>query len=521
VNLIRAARLLARLADAGVGELCLCPGGRNSPLVLAAERARGFVLRSFFEERSAAFFAVGRTRATGAPVAVVTTSGTAAAELLPAAVEAHYSGDPLVLVTADRPRAYRGTGAPQAIAQVGLFGMYAPTVFDGEQAEDELDLAAWDAESPVHVNVCFDEPLVDGPVPETQVVVRARPRATRGSDTGPLVEFLARVRSPLVLVGPLDAADREQVADFLLRYAAPVYAEPASGLREERELADLLLTSGEGTLAGGGADVDGVLRIGGVPTVRLWRDLEARLAHISVCSVARTPFPGLTRSALVRGRPGPILRSVAAPIVNRAATRALIARDWQREERLARLWEQYPRAEPSLVRKVSALVPAAALVYLGNSLPIREWDLAAHRRSRRWVVGANRGANGIDGQLSTFLGMCGPGRENWAIVGDLTTLYDLSAPWVVPGLEAGPIRFVVVNNGGGQIFARLSPHAALRNEHGRDFSGWAALWGLAYHRWETVPAAAPPEPRAVIELVPDREQTARFWRAYDALDERP
>jgi 2-succinyl-5-enolpyruvyl-6-hydroxy-3-cyclohexene-1-carboxylate synthase len=519
VNLARSARLLERLAEAGVAELCLCPGGRNAPLAVVAERARGCTVRWFFEERSAAFFALGRARAAGTPVAVVTTSGTAAAELLPAAVEAYYSGAPLVLVTADRPRAYRGTGAPQTIEQLHLFGRYAPTVFDGETPADELDLSAWDGASPVHVNVCFDEPLVDGPVPETCVRVRRRTDEPRAADPGPLVAFMAQARRPVVLVGPLDAADHEPVTDFLLRYGAPVYAEPVSGLREERELADVRLTSGEGVLAR--ADVDGVLRIGGVPTVRLWRDLESRLAGLPVCSVTRTPFRGLTRSTLVHGRPGAVLRGVQAPMTSVAWAKQLVALDWQREARLAELWRRYPRAEPALLRTLSALVPAGALVYLGNSLPIREWDLAAHRRSRGWSVAANRGANGIDGQLSTFLGMCGAGRENWAIVGDLTALYDLSAPWILPHLDAGPIRIVVVNNGGGQIFARLSPHAALRNEHDRDFAGWAALWGLAYHRWETVPAAAPADPRAVVELVPDREQTTAFWRAYDALDEEP
>jgi 2-succinyl-5-enolpyruvyl-6-hydroxy-3-cyclohexene-1-carboxylate synthase len=515
VNVARAARLLERLADAGVAELCLCPGGRNSPIVLAAQCASGVASYSFFEERAAAFFALGRARATGQPVAVITTSGTAAAELLPAAVEAHYAGVPLVLVTADRPATYRGTGAPQAIEQVGLFGTYAPTVFDGERPEDELDLAPWDGDGPVHVNVCFDEPLDDGPAPEIRVTPRPRRARPYATDHAPLAAFLAAARRPLALVGPLDAADGEPVRDFLRRWGAPVYAEPASGLREAPALADLLLTGGEGVLAR--ADVDAVLRVGGVPTLRLWRDLETKLAHLPVCSVTRTPFRGLTRSALVRGAPGVILDTIEAPAADPAATRALIAHDRTRAEALARLWARYPRAEPALVRAVSGLVPARALVYLGNSLPIREWDLAAERGPLGWTVGANRGANGIDGQLSTFLGMCAPGRENWAIVGDLTALYDLSAPWILPRLTAGPVRIVVVNNGGGQIFARLSPHASLRNEHRHDLAPWAALWELPFHRWESVPRAAPAEPRAVIELIPDRDQTAAFWQALDRL----
>jgi 2-succinyl-5-enolpyruvyl-6-hydroxy-3-cyclohexene-1-carboxylate synthase len=170
-----------------------------------------------------------------------------------------------------------------------------------------------------------------------------------------------------------------------------------------------------------------------------------------------------------------------------------------------------------MIARLSRLVPSGALVYLGNSLPVREWDLAAGREPTGWRMAGNRGANGIDGQLSTFLGHCAADRENWAIVGDLTALYDLSAPWLLRGLGSAVIRIVVVNNGGGQIFARLSPHGVLRNEHHLGFAHWARMWNLAYHRWSAVPAQAPGERHAVIELVPDPEATRRFWDLHDQL----
>ena len=146
-NLARARALVAELRTAGVTEFCVCAGSRNSPLlaVLGDER-----LFSFVDERSAAFFAVGRMKLHGDPVAVVTTSGTAAAELLPAAVEAYYSGLPLILVTADRPARFRRTGAPQSIEQEGIFGVYAATSIDN-----------WSRIAPLHINIEFDEPLID------------------------------------------------------------------------------------------------------------------------------------------------------------------------------------------------------------------------------------------------------------------------------------------------------------------------------------------------------------------------
>jgi 2-succinyl-5-enolpyruvyl-6-hydroxy-3-cyclohexene-1-carboxylate synthase len=195
----------------------------------------------------------------------------------------------------------------------------------------------------------------------------------------------------------------------------------------------------------------------------------------------------------------------------------LLARDRERRRSLAVLCDAESQAEPALIRQLSRRVADGSLVYLGNSLPLREWDLAAAREPRDWQVGVNRGANGIDGQLSTFLGMCGEGRENWAVVGDLTALYDLAAPWILDQLATGPLRIVIVNNGGGQIFARLSPHAELRNAHRRTFDRWAAMWDLPYERWETVPPGAGLADRCVIELVPDPAASARFWQAYDAL----
>ncbi|MGH9419296.1 MAG: thiamine pyrophosphate-binding protein, partial [Thermoanaerobaculia bacterium] len=151
-NIAEARRVIEQACGLGVTDFCVCAGSRNSPLlaVLGTSDLRIF---SFVDERSAAFFALGRAKLTGRPVAVVTTSGTAVAELLPAAVEAHYSATPLIFITADRPARYRGTGAPQAIEQDGIFGVYAalPT--------------AWDGSGVLHINIEFDEPLIDESLP--------------------------------------------------------------------------------------------------------------------------------------------------------------------------------------------------------------------------------------------------------------------------------------------------------------------------------------------------------------------
>jgi len=148
-NLARARQLIAAVQAEGVREFCVCAGSRNSPL-LAILGSSSMKTYSFVDERSAAFFALGRAKRDGVPVAVVTTSGTAVAELLPAAVEAFYSATPLVFVTADRPERDRGTGAPQCIDQIGIFGSYA-----------DVAIETWSRTKALHLNIEFDEPLID------------------------------------------------------------------------------------------------------------------------------------------------------------------------------------------------------------------------------------------------------------------------------------------------------------------------------------------------------------------------
>jgi 2-succinyl-5-enolpyruvyl-6-hydroxy-3-cyclohexene-1-carboxylate synthase len=518
----RSAEVIDALIESGIEEFVCCGGSRNAPLI-AVLAERPVRIHSFFEERSAGFFALGRARSTGRPVAVLTTSGTAAAELLPAAIEAHYSGVPLVLVTADRPARYRGTGAPQSIEQASLFVPYVQAAVDLPETAP-LVLPAWCRTRPIHINVALDEPLMEGPIPSPRVAhpfPSASPRAEPPKEVSrEIAAFLDAFARPLVVVGEIAQRDRPAVKDLLAAAGAPIYAEPLSGLREDPALDHLLLRSGERILTGSGFDA--VLRIGGVPAVRLWRDLEESLRAMPVLSVSSLPFPGIAHGEHLRtdlselvlpGRPG--------------APGELLARDRAAATRLEQLFERWPSSEPALVRRLSLAVPPSSLVYLGNSLPIREWDLAA-TRSRSWQIAASRGANGIDGQLSTFLGMVEEGRENWCLVGDLTALYDLSAPWALRNVPDAEVRIAVINNGGGRIFGRVASlrridparrEQLIESPHQVPLEPWARMWGLSHHLWEggELPGSLPR--RVVLEILPDADQTHRFWDELDLAAE--
>jgi 2-succinyl-5-enolpyruvyl-6-hydroxy-3-cyclohexene-1-carboxylate synthase len=293
----------------------------------------------------------------------------------------------------------------------------------------------------------------------------------------------------------LAARHRERVREFLLRANAVTYAEPLSGLREDASLP--LITAGERMIAR--ASFDSVIRIGNVPTVRFWRDLEER--DIPVTHYSDLPFAGLTR--------GEVLPVDRLPVVEGERDEAFFQRDREQAARFAEILDAEPESELAMFRALSRELAHRTRVYLGNSLPIREWDLAATREPRGFVYEANRGANGIDGQLSTFLGWCDPAHDNVCVLGDLTTIYDLNAPWIVPQLGHRRFRIVVMNNGGGRIFSRVASlrpldpavrERIIENRHSVHFEHWAKMWDID-----------------VTELRPDSEASQRAWARYDVL----
>lgn len=484
--------------------------------MLAAEAAAGsFEIVSFFEERSAAFFALGRAQRDGVPVAVITTSGTAAAELLPAMLEARHAGLSLIAVTADRPRRLRGTGAPQTINQLPIFAAADVPVIDVDAAGQAGLLPS----GSVHLNVCFDEPLVDGPVTMSLPAKTPAPRPAQAwmdeAEARKIcADFFARVKHPLVLVSSLEANDAHHLVPWLASLSSPLYLEAVSQLRNHRNLQEFSLHSGERILLAPECReaCDGVIRIGGVPTPRFWRECE----DLPVLHVSRVNLAGL-------GKPDPVLPIAAFLAVcesfvpERGRNDALFARDRAAAERLTALLEAEPHSEAGLVHALAHRLPEDARVFLGNSLPIREWDLAAPRCADARTFFANRGVNGIDGLVSTTLGLAGSDRPTAAVLGDLSALYDLAGLWPAAQMNGRDITLAVVNNGGGKIFDRMFRNPSFLNAHDLRLRGWAEMFGWHYG---TMHAADEPWPEGrprIIEVLPDAGATERFAEAYAAF----
>lgn len=504
----------------GVKTFCICPGSRNSPF-LTVLKTLPVEKCYWFEERSAAFYCLGIARKTGAPVAVITTSGTAAGELLPATMEAYYSGFPLLLITADRPRCFRGTGAPQAAEQKGIFGVYAPFSQD-IAANETCIIAEWDQKSPAHLNVCLEEPIPCKHLGNAEAVCsKELHKWDQGDAARQLDLFFKHVHHPIVVVSTLPKAYKEAVVDFLVQLNAPVILEGISNLREEHKLAHLRIARAEKlweNAVKAGYPIDGVLRIGGVPTVRLWRDLEDKQGQIHVCSISHLPFSGLSWGNLLQVPLPDFFQDykVQKQYADSVSKQWRVADQTYRQQLHALICAE-PTAEASIIFALSQKLSQGSHVYLGNSLPIREWDLVACERDRNYTVCANRGVNGIDGQISTFLGLCQPHVDNWALIGDLTALYDLAGPWVLSQLPDTSVNIVIVNNKGGQIFARMYPDKEFLHSHELSFRSLARFWDMHYAEWSEIPESVAGIGHRLIELTPESEASKRFWNKLSAL----
>ncbi len=506
-----AMRGVQELAARGVGEFVVCGGARNAILLEVLGQAGDAVkVWTHFEERSAGFYALGRTMVTGKPCAVVVTSGTAAAELFPAVMEGFYQHRPLVLVTADRPVAFRGSGAPQAVEQVGIFGDYAET-----RLED------WTGTGPLHVNLELGEGFAPAQLGAGEISVGEFEVETMRPNVGELSRWLREpsLRGLVVMLGYLEEAEKEEVFYFCESLGAPVIAEGTSGLREALQHLALVHS---------GLDLrenppERVLRLGGVPSCRFWRDLE-NLEKVDVWSISRGGLRGLGRDCRVMA--GDLARILPAlgdiDEVGDVADRLDTVR--ARAERCEEALAAFPDSGPGWMRTLSIYASLGESVYLGNSLPIRDWnDYAQWERPVR-AVRANRGANGIDGQVSSWLGSSAGEENAWGIFGDLTALYDVAGLKMLGQVERRGRVMVVINNGGGGIFrgiprlAGMHPKAVgwMEAETPVDFQAFAAMWGVSFLRFDRSDLFEIPmesEEMLLVEVVVDGKQTEAFARA--------
>jgi len=500
-----AATFVDELAAQGVEFACISPGSRSAPVAMALQRHPRIKVLVHIDERCGSFFAVGLGKATGKPAVVLSTSGTAAAEFHAAVIEAAYSRTPMIVLTADRPPELQGVGANQAIDQQHLYGSAARWFFDpGVPVELPNAPRLWRrlaaravaeaAAGPVHLNLPFREPLVPPPgqIPSPEaapaLAVTTGRLLPNQAQVASLASALQRAQHPLVVAGAL--RDGERLAPALKRLGLPLLAEPTSQLR--RVESGAAIESYEALLRAGwslqhGPDL--VIRIGATPTSRVlnrwlaaaaaptflldpdraWRDEDHVATNVLACD------------------PQPLLE--ALPVVERAGWREKwVGAGKRATAAIAATLVSTPLHEGHVVRALSARLPDPGQVFIGSSMPIRAadsfWPLV--RPQQRFF--ANRGASGIDGLVSSGLGVA-TGRDpspTVLLLGDLSLYHDMNGLWALQrhGIRA---TLVVCDNNGGGVFNFLpqAEHQDVFEEIfatplGLDLSQVARLYGLVY-----------------------------------------
>jgi len=520
-NLIKAAKIIDYVLSLGATDFCLCAGARNSPFITILDENKIHLqsrlqLYHLFDERAAGFFALGCSQRTQKPVVIITTSGTAVSELLSAAVEAYYTKTPLIFITADRPPNYRGTGAPQTIEQIGIFSHYSRPTIDITDSLEDIHSFQWSRDIPLHLNVCFSEPLLEGPIPYINIENIDQKRKMNGfiiQDSHDYViekpQFFSACKHPLFIISGLNSDEKDFVVQQLTPFPGLFWIEALSRLRGHPHLESRRIKSGYPFLTYliENKKFDGIIRIGSVPTTRLWRDLEDKYKTLPVLSLSENSFSGLARPSEQRSLT--YLKMVNDYYKHSIVQELEVAKEKDDffEQELIKTLASFPNSQLNLVRKLSLLVGEQPL-YLGNSLPIREWDMVAEPILSNAISG-NRGANGIDGQISTFFGWRSQQTHSWALLGDLTTLYDLNAPWILSQQASTSWTLAVMNNSGGQIFKPMFKREAFLNRHSINFEYWAKMWNLSYSITNSLSEPLTPLPQ-VLEIVPSEEQDQKL-----------
>ncbi|HVC07076.1 MAG TPA: 2-succinyl-5-enolpyruvyl-6-hydroxy-3-cyclohexene-1-carboxylic-acid synthase [Solirubrobacterales bacterium] len=557
VNTALASAFAEELARGGVRHAVLSPGSRSTPLALALWRQPEIEVTVIIDERSAAFFALGAAQATGAPVAMLCTSGTAAANFHPAICEADESSVPLIALTADRPPELRGIGAGQTIDQLKLYGSsvrWFCEVGTHEAGDEGLlhyrslacrALAAARGSvrpGPVHLNLPWREPLA--PIPVPGAVTATDPLALNGRDQRPLTavtavdlepsEFLLEEiakhidgarRGAIVAGRQPDPELREPLARLARLAGFPILAEPTSLLRcgpHDRSHVvttyDLLLRDQRFAAE---AMPDLVLRFGEMPTSKPLRQWLARSGadQIVVDPSGGWNEPTRRAAAILRADPVELAAGWAARLGEGEPGGAS---SWLQAERAAgaaieaALEGSGPLSEPGLHRALGRAHRDGDLVYTASSMPIRDQEALLPSGQADVLFLCNRGANGIDGLLSSGIGAAhATGRPTTIVTGDLGLLHDIGALAALRHVST-PVRIVVIDNDGGAIFHFLPQEGALGSEEfeallgtprGVDVARAAALFDLPHRRLESL-ADLPPALAAgtgLIEVKTDRQ----------------
>lgn len=415
-------KIVKHLVELGVTDIYFGSGARNSSLI---ESFKNFKQTYYLDERVASFAALGFAKSTRKPIAICTTSGTAVAECFPAIIEAYYSDLPIIVISADRPSRLRNSHAPQTINQENIFGQYARTSFSGGGESYTQNVI----EFPFHINLEIENGSYQREIKEVQAISVNEVTTYINNSSRTIAIFTESNKSYLQEIQILDKLN------------IPFYIECNSDLKTYKSSNRIQF---EKTLISLISETQLVLKFGKTPFSKLWRLLDDQYIDINVLSY-QNEKTGLSR--------GYVFNELGSDLTAKPPFKF-------EEADLTKLIKILPESEASIYNGISNQLGKDDIVFIGNSMPIRYWQMINLGAQK---VMASRGANGIDGQVATAIGIAKSTKEKvHCIVGDLTFLYDISS---VIGSIPKNLIIHIINNNGGRIFEQINVNSKMILQH--------------------------------------------------------
>jgi len=469
INIKWAQRISKSISEMGIDCVCICPGSRNTPLTLAFTGNKDLICSSHIDERSASFFALGISKKTSSPAVIVSTSGTAVANFLPSVIEASLSKTPLLIITADRPSHLVHTGENQTINQKNIFGGYVRGFKDLGLPNNKvilesivisfIDLANGGADTPpgpVHLNVPFDEPLIDDSsfIDTNSIQTSIDTKQTKYSFKS---FVMPQLDDSVIICGEMcKSSDLQKILDLSEHLNAPILADPTSNIRYFTKHPNIIssynLFINEVQFNPGT-----IIRFGSKPTSKSLCSILKK--HNRVYYIDRYETFNDDSIHQINSSVSHFIDHILGntkKVVNNSYLKKLLPIQNKINTYMNQLTFDKYRCEGVLINNILNSVDENSNIFIGNSMAIREMDDLTINMDKKINIYANRGASGIDGLVSTALGMTYSAKENTniAILGDLSFYHDMNGLLAAKQMNINMI-FIVLNNNGGGIFSKL------------------------------------------------------------------
>jgi 2-succinyl-5-enolpyruvyl-6-hydroxy-3-cyclohexene-1-carboxylate synthase len=551
------ASFVSELVQTGVTDVVVSPGSRSTPIAMVLAEHPNIQLHIHVDERAAAFFALGIAKASKRPTVLICTSGTAAANYFPAITEAKISRIPLVILTADRPHELRDVGAPQTIDQIHLYGNHVKWFVEMAPPEQSDEMVRYvrtvcaravatalqAPAGPVHLNFPLREPLL--PLLDNEQLFQQRERtegyvkiqqatlSLKEAEYDQYANLLCSARKGIIVCGQIEEEGfSEAVVALSEKLQFPILADPLSQLRSGEHRGNLIIDTYSTFLRNEELKQelkpDFIIRFGSMPvskTLTIFLKENHTSRQMVVDGGGGFRDPSMLSTEMVYCQETIFCEEIEKRIDSMLSSK--YSQEWkqvneQTKELLAVVNQTEDLSEAKLFNQLAELLPEGATLFVGNSMPIRDLDSFFYYNQKRINVMANRGANGIDGTISTALGAATIHQPLYLILGDLTFFHDLNG-LIAAKLQQLNITILLINNNGGGIFSFLSQASHPKHFEklfgtplGLDFSLAVEMYGgkfISITDWEHFTSALLQDRQSsglrVLEIVTNRENNVK------------